>query len=166
MSSHSAKTPAAKPAAPKTADKANPIADGVNLLQGAKTTAAKPAHMDPNEIVRVYHLKNHGGSFLHTIPANPAVEGAEPVHYRLDPGGSADVPRFVADLWVSHAGFQQAPLVGFEPSSGPVRTDPKIAALEQKNSELEEANKSFDERLKGLESMLEEARKAGFKPKE
>lgn len=102
----------------------------------------------PEKIVRVYHANRSQGSFQH----GP---------HTLGPGGFADVPESVANLWLEHKScgiplvtLQEAPLV----NAAAIAENDKLRA-DKEAAEL--ANKDLSDRLAGLEKLLADMKAAG-----
>lgn len=113
----------------------------------AETVAAAE---EPN-LVRIYHLNRTGGALVH----GP---------HRLNPGEHADVPKEIADVWLSQV-YNGGPVCGLREDVAPTQTDDKHkAALEAKQAEVDAANSETEklaERVKALEAQLAAAAKKG-----
>lgn len=98
--------------------------------------------VNPDAIVRVYHLNKSKGSFIHG-------------EHRLDPGSYADVPQHVADLWLSTKQADGAPLCALQEAAPATPEQTELAA---KAAKLEEENASMSKELEGLRKLLAEAK--------
>lgn len=115
------------------------------MLAIAEKNAASP--VPEGELVRVYHLNRGGGSFTHG-------------EYHLAPGGSALVPMSVADLWLGHTDGTGSPHIALSLPGDAVKED----KLAKENTDLKGKVSDLDAQLKGLQTMLEAAKAAGFAP--
>lgn len=120
------------------------------VLRIAEQTEAAAAIAGTGELVRVYHLNRSKGSFMHG-------------EHRLDPGGVADVPQSVADLWTSHKDAGGAALCALseaavqKPDPAAVREAAKLKA-DLANAAGE--NDELSQRVKALEAQLKAAQAA------
>jgi len=97
----------------------------------------------PDDMVRVHNMTK--GGFQHG-------------EYSLGPNGYAEVPRKVADIWMSHMSFGSPAVI--LASDVPVSRAGELAGLKKAKEELVGANAELDARVKALEGLLEKARGA------
>ncbi len=109
----------------------------------SSSPAPKAPKPSPNDIVRVYN-KTRGG-FVHG-------------EFSVGPNEYAEVPRKVADIWLSHRSFG-APAVVLA-SEVPVSRPAEVHALKDDNQKLSEANADLKARLDAMEKLVEQARGA------
>lgn len=130
----------------------SPITDGANLLAGAATDGGAPeAAAGAEETVRVYHLGNHRGAFVHG-------------EHRLDLGSSAVVPASVAAIWASHRGPNGIELASTNPPGVTAGSTTAESRFAEEKTRLADENKSLADHVAGLEKLLAAAKASGFNP--
>lgn len=128
-----------------------------------------PAQPNPNDPIRVYHANKHGGSMIHGPVPNPAFADdptqPETITYKLGPGESLVVPRFIADLWGSHSHYGSPICTTQEEAVSPVQDKLKAErdALAEENKELSENTVALTARLESMQKMIDDLR-AGQTP--
>lgn len=143
---------AARPTAKELAANLEPgdldlMKETVRLAEQGESAAAVAG---TGEVVRVYHLNRSKGSFIHG-------------DHRLDPGGSADVPQSIADIWLGHKDAAGAALCALSEAAVKKETPAEAAEKARLAKELEAAkgeNAEMDARIKALETQLKAAQAA------
>lgn len=157
-----AKATPAKPSQPKPSGKPTPqeIVDNLEpgdldiLRETLRLAETAATEADKGPPVRVYHLNRSSGSFIHG-------------EHRLDPGGSADVPQSVADLWLGHTDGTGKPHVALSEAAVQKPSAADEAEKARLAEELEASkgeNAGLNERIAALEVALEAAKKATTTP--